>query len=108
MFNSNMLTRKQIWRRCNSRICRNKYYEDHEHFIYVATIDNTKKKRVHFGNIVNVVLIPSIKDDYMKRYISDIWNSSVDIEMFKNEYITEMKQNVSKDPCNAEGTYPVS
>ena len=108
MFNSNMLTRKQMWRRCNSRIYRNKNYDDHEHSIYVGAIENTGKKLVHFGNIVNVVLIPSIKDDYMKRYISDIWNSSVDIELFKNEYITEMNQNVSNNPYNAEGTDPVS
>lgn len=103
-----MLTRKQMWRRCNSRIYRNKNYDNHEHSINGGAIENTGKKRVHFSSIVNVALIPSINDDCMKYYISDIWNSSEEIEQFKNEYITEMNQNVSKDPCNAEGIYPVS
>lgn len=105
-----MLTRKQMWRRCNSRIYIyiNRNYDDREHSIYGRAIENTGEKRVRFSSIVNVILVPSINDDCMKYYISDIWNSSEEIEQFKNEYITEMNQNVSNDPCNAEGTNPVS
>lgn len=104
-----MLTRKQMWRRCNSRKYKKKSYDDYDNTIFGMGFGNVRKSRIRFSVIVNVVLIPSVDDDIMKDTVSDIWYTANEIQQFKTEYIAELlNQKISDDSCNIDRTESVS
>ena len=75
-----MLTRKQMWRRCKSFVNinnnnhnhndnhnNNEYEKGNNEFSYTLK----REKKVHFGKIVNVILIPTRYEypNYMKQIL---------------------------------------
>lgn len=104
-----MLTRKQMWMRCNSRKYKKNSYDDYDNTIFGVGFVNVRKSRMRFSVIVNVVLIPSMDDDIMKDTVSDIWYTADEIQQFKTEYIAELlNQKISDDSCNIDRTESVS
>lgn len=107
--NPNMLTRKQMWRRCNSNKYKTNSYDDYDNTIFGVGFGDVRKSRIRFSIIVNVVLIPSVDDDIMKDTVSDIWYTADEIQQFKTEYIAELlNQKISNDLCDVDRTECVS
>ena len=75
-----MLTRKQKWRMTIRNVNYNKLYQELE-----------IQKMVAFDNVVKVILIP--KADENKDIKEDYWWSEKEINQFKENYISYIREN---------------
>lgn len=53
-----MLTRKQLWRKCNTKKINFEEYNNNLKINFIPRVFMPKKKTVKFNNIVDVILIP--------------------------------------------------
>lgn len=53
----------------------------------IIEIPSIIKKKVTFKNVVNVILIPNIKDYIDHNIFNDVWYSNMDYHLFFQEHI---------------------
>ena len=88
-----MYTRKQLWRRVKRKT--------QENIINLNSEPNKKEKKVNFYNIVNVILIPSVKEIINKNLKHKIWWDDLDYILFKREYLREINEIEEKKKYNS-------
>ena len=54
---------------------------------YIIGIPRIIKKKVTFKNVVNVILIPNVKDYIDHNIFNDVWYNNIDYHLFLQERI---------------------
>ena len=83
-----MLTRKQIWRMCNSREILEKLEKEEP----IQVKNKSDNKQVNFKNEVKVVLIPDRKEFKNASLTNNLWYEYSDYLEFRRSYISELEK----------------